>query len=392
MTDKIDEVPDLMDLGEFKDQPTFEWNAEQEEEITDTSTDSQEEPTDSPETKTEPTNNDWFLEFNKSINGNYGSLDEVKSILDEFGSLKDKVSKIGDYEAVLQEKAAVEKTRDLLIEKYRELKDPKTFFSDEIEYKQNQLVKSNPTINREVARKAFEINVETANPLDIIALNMQLTHSKLTGGEAGAKEMFLVKNGIDVEIGDSGNIDLSELTRAQVNLINLEAEEAARNIVRVRDSVQLPEPSGEVEELIQKWIAEKEVPQFDVKKWDGHIENVIKAVDVFEVKEGDDVLYSEPIDSEYKSDLADVVRDTIIQLRLDPTPENIKTLADGIKKDYAVENMPQIMKRFKSFTELKIKEAVHKELHNDADPDKGLTNTKPQTGRTTPLSTVLGIR
>ena len=109
--------------------------------------------------------------------------------------------------------------------------------------------------------------------------------------------MFLVKNGIDVEIGDSGNIDLSELTRAQVNLINLEAEEAARNIVRVRDSVQLPEPSGEVEELIQKWIAEKEVPQFDVKKWDGHIENVIKAVDIFEVKEGDDVLYSEPIDS-----------------------------------------------------------------------------------------------
>ena len=91
----------------------------------------------------------------------------------------------------LQEKAAVEKTRDLLIEKYREgLKDPKTFFSDEIEYKQNQLVKSNPTINREVARKAFEINVETANPLDIIALNMQLTHSKLTGGEAGAKDVF----------------------------------------------------------------------------------------------------------------------------------------------------------------------------------------------------------
>ena len=60
MTDKIDEVPDLMDLGEFKDQPTFEWNAEPEDENPDASAESKGEPTDSVEVKTETINNDWF--------------------------------------------------------------------------------------------------------------------------------------------------------------------------------------------------------------------------------------------------------------------------------------------------------------------------------------------
>lgn len=393
MTEVVEKT-DLMDLGEFREDSDV-WKGFADEAPVEASADKPIEAPSEPvvETKqTEQVSGDWLDGFNKSFNGQYKTVDELKSFLDEYGSLKEKVAKIDDYDAIIQDKQKLEKTRDLLIEKYRELKDPKSFFADDIEYKKNQLMKSNPSVNGEVARKALSMDLETSNPLDIIALNMQLTHSKLTGGEVGAKETFLVKHNIDMEVSENGDIDLTGLSRAQMNIINLEAEEAAKNILNIRGQVQEPEASKEIEQLISDWMQQKEEPAFDMTKWDGKIESVVKGVDVYEVKDGDVVLYSEPIDDEFKEGLEEAIREAIVKGKIEPTPENIQTMIAEAKKEYAFENMPSIMKRYKSETELKVKEQLHNKIHNDVDPDKASSTAKPIEGRTTPLNRVLGIR
>ena len=389
---KEDEVKDLMDLGEFREDEPFEWNPVEETESSEETKTEETQVETKTEEQTQTETSDWFSELNKSFGTNYNSVDELKSVLGEYGSLKEKVSKIEDFDAISSRLEKVEKERNLLIEKYRELKDPQSFFADDVEFKRNQLIKSNPSINGEVARKALTMDLGTANPLDIIALSMQLTHSKLSGGEVGAKEAFLLSKGIDVQLEDDGSLDTSALSRAQINIINLEAEKAAKDIASIRDSVQLPESSKEVEELISEWSAQSQEPQFDMSKWEGKIADVVKGVDIFEIKEADVVLYSEPIDAEFKEGLEDAIKEAISKGKIEPTPENIKILIEEAKKEYAFENMSSIMKRYKSNVELKIKEEQHRQIHNDVDPDKSSTTTKVTTGRTTPLNRVLGIR
>lgn len=389
---KEDEVKDLMDLGEFREDEPFEWNPVEETESSEETKTEETQVETKTEEQTQTETSDWFSELNKSFGTNYSSVDELKSVLGEYGSLKEKVSKIEDFDTLSSRLEKVEKERNLLIEKYRELKDPQSFFADDVEFKRNQLIKSNPSINGEVARKALTMDLGTANPLDIIALSMQLTHSKLSGGEVGAKEAFLLSKGIDVQFEDDGSLDTSTLSRAQMNIINLEAEKAARDIVAVRDSIQMPEASKEVEELINEWTAQSQQPQFDMTKWDSRIADVVNGVDVFEIKDADVVLYSEPIDAEFKEGLEDAIKEAISKGRIEPTSENIKILIEEAKKEYAFENMSSIMKRYKSNVELKIKEEQHRQIHNDVDPDKSSTTTKVTTGRTTPLNRVLGIR
>ena len=384
------EIQDLMDISEFSESQYLDFNTDTATTDTQVSTETN---TEVEQTQTETKTVDWFSELNKSIGTNYSDVDELKNILGEYGSLKEKAAKTDDFEAISSRLEKAEKERSLLIEKYRELKDPQSFFADDVEYKRNQLMKSNPDINGEVARKALTIDLATANPLDIIALSMQLTHSRLSGGEVGAKEAFLLSKGIDLQVAEDGSIDTSDLTRAQLNVINLEAESAAKNIASIRSSIPTVEPSKEVEDLIAEWTASQQQPQFDMTKWDGKIDDVVKAVDVYEVKDGDVVLYSEPIDSEFKDGLKEVVLEAISKSGIEPTPENIKILADEAKRAYAVDNLPNIMKRYKSNMEKAIKEQQHQQLHNDTDPDKGITTTgvNTQKGYTTPLNKVLGL-
>lgn len=386
-----EEIQDLMDISEFSESQYLDFT---DEPIVAPVEPNSEPATDPVEpTHTETQTSDWLSEFNKSIGANYSDVEELKNILGEYGSLKEKVSKIDDFDAISSRLEKAEKERNLLIEKYRELKDPQSFFADDVEYKRNQLMKSNPEINGEVARKALTIDLATANPLDIIALSMQLTHSRLSGGEVGAKEAFLLSKGIDLQVAEDGSVDTNDLTRAQMNVINLEAEKAAKDIASIRSSIPEVQASKEVEDLIAEWTAQQQQPQFDVTKWDGKIDDVVKSVDVFEVKDGDTVLYSEPISEEFKDGLKEAVLEAITKGGIEPTPENIKILADEAKKEYAFENMPSIMKRVESHLKKKIEEQQHQRVHNDVDPDRGTTTTgvNTQRGYTTPLNKVLGL-
>ena len=326
-------------------------------------------------------------ELVKSLNGaletSYGSVDELKSILGEYTTLKEKVSQTVDYDEIKAQKEKLEQEKKLLVEHFSKISNPKEFFADELETKRNQILKENPNINRDVVGKALSIDLDKANPLDVIALNMVLTHSRLEGGEAGAKELLLDKYGLDEDF------QWSELTVAQRNKINLDAEEASRHLSEIRD-VKIPESPSDINDLIEQWKTESTPKEFDMSPWENKVNDVLGLAKTFEVKDGDDVLYSEAIDEAFLKESEEIVKEAIREGKLEPTKENMAILAEGIVEEYLVQKRADILKRHMKQVELKYKDEEHKKIHNDTDPDKPVVKEKIVTGKTTSLKDVLG--
>lgn len=321
--------------------------------------------------KVEPTQINWLEEANKSFGTTFSTVDEFKSILDSYTSLKEKTSKIDQYDAL--------KTGfDSLVEEYKKL-DPKNLFSDEVEYKANILRKGNPSINGEVASKIFTIDVEKEDPLNIIALDQMINHKSIRSGEV-AKTYFLKQNGIDVD-------DLADLDEFQKLTINVAAEKAAKNILSLREQVSIPDFTATVQELVSKAAATRtDEPTFDASVWDGRLGAIVSSIDKIEIKDGDKVIYSEAIASDFKDGFEDVLKEAIVANRLSPTPENEATLVKNTIDVYFNENRDPFIKRALKAQELRLTEEFHNKTHVDVDLDKVDNSQKPNpVGKTTNL-------
>lgn len=319
---------------------------------------------------------DWISEFNKSFNTNYTTVEELKPLFGTNTSNEEIVSLKAQNETLTAREQK-------LIEIAKQLQDPKSYFSDEVEFKKNLLQKTNPSVNREVAGKVFEIDIENANPLDLIVLSMQMKHKRLVGGEAGARETFLQKHGIDADF------TWDDLTTGQKNLINMEAEDAARDILALRNSVQLPEPMKDIESLLSE--VQTKPQEFDMTVWSDKIDDVVKAVDKIEIKDGDSLLFTEAIDEDFRKGLKETIAEVIKTQRLEPTKENIQSMVEEAKDFYYKENRSQIFKHYRNQIEAEIEAKVHKKVHNDTDPDKATPAPKAVDKKNTDMRKVLGI-
>lgn len=323
------------------------------------------------ETKTETVS--WLDELNKSFGTSFTALDELKSKIEATVPPEQESGLKGEFEAL---KAKHEK----LIEEYKKNADPLGLFSSETELKKNLLMKSNPNINGEVGNRIFNIDLEKGDPLDIIALDMMLNYKSIKSGDA-AKAYFKSKNGIDAE-------SFEDMTEDQVLTINIEAERAAKNIAAIRDSVSLPQ-SRSIDDVLAEASFAKE-PEYDISKWDGKIDNVVNSLKEIKIDVGD-FTYTEAVDAEFKEGLAEVVKETIIKGKIDPTPENIALLVKEAEIAYKTEKFDEITRRIVNQAKVKFKEETHRAIHNDADPDK-VTVTAPATsGKTTDLLKQWGI-
>ena len=320
----------------------------------------------------------WLEEANKSFGTTFSTADEFKSILDSYTSLKEKTSKIDQYDAL-------KTSFDSIVEEYKKL-DPKNLFSDEVEYKANILRKGNPSINGEVASKIFTIDVEKEDPLDIIALDQMINHKSIRSGEV-AKTYFLKQNGIDVD-------DLADLDEFQKLTINVAAEKAAKNILSLREQVSIPDFTATVQELVSKAVtARTDEPTFDASVWDGKLGAITSSIDKIEIKDGDKVIYSEAVDAEFKDGFEEVLKEAITINKLSPTPENEATLRKNALDVYFNENRDFIIKRAIKATELRLTEEFHNKTHADVDLDKVDNSQKPKpVGKTTDLMKEWGFK
>ncbi|MHB8871068.1 MAG: hypothetical protein ACYC5G_01250 [Candidatus Doudnabacteria bacterium] len=328
--------------------------------------------------KPEPTATNWLEEANKSFGTDFKTEEDFKSILDSYTSLKEKTSKIDQYESL-------KGSFDRVVEEYKKL-DPKNLFTNEVEYKANILRKENPSINGEVASKVFTIDVEKEDPLNIIALDQMINHKSIRSGEA-AKTYFLKQNGIDVD-------DIADLDEYQKMTIDVAAEKATKNILALRNQVSIPNFQATVDEILSNAsIAKVDEPTFDASVWDGKLGAITSSIDKIEIKDGDKVIYSEAVDAEFKEGFEEVLKEAIVINRLSPTPENESTLRKNALDVYFNENRDSIIKRAIKATELRLTEEFHNKTHADVDLDKVVDGQKPKPqGRTTDLMKEWGYK
>lgn len=328
------------------------------------------------ETKTEETTTEVSDEtvnllnsFNEKTGLSYASFDEVKAIMEEYSTLKEKVSQNGGEKLT---GGISEQQKAKLKEAYEKL-NPKAFFANDTELKKNLLMKSNPNINGEVAGKIFDMDFKSENPLDVIALNMALKHSSIDGGVAGALEVVLEDFGI------SDKSELEDLSRVQKNKIKIAAEEAASQIASIRDGVSIGEEFDIDSLLSEIGTLQNTAEQYDMTPWNGKIDDVFKMAKNFELKDDNGgVLYTEPIDETFfKEGAKEVVEELIREGKVEPTQENMQIIAEELQKEWLIENYQSVMKRQLKAQERKLKEQFHKEVHNDVDPDK--TTSRPKT-------------
>ena len=326
-----------------------------------------------------PDKNEFNLlqEVNKYLGREYKAVDELKTIIEEYDQLKDKVAKTGDYDIV---KAKFEK----VLEEYKKL-DPKGLFSDDLSLKASMLIKENKGINRDVASKVFDIDLETSNPIDIITLDLMLKNKSLRSGEV-AKNYFLKTNGIDVD-------GLDEMDEFQKVVVNVAAEKAAANILELRNSVTVPDFQKTIDEVLAEVTpTSKEEVVFDTTEWESKLPDVVKDIKTFEIKEAGDVIYSEAIDEDFKAGVADAILEAVKTGKIKYSKENVEKMIQEANDFYWVQNRAAITKRIQSNAELKARESLHKEFHNDTDPDKAHQDVKVTKVMKTDLMKEWGFR
>lgn len=328
-----------------------------------------------PETQETETQNsiDWLKAFNEATGGNFSTVDEVKS---KFGATTPQEEDNG----LKTEFDTLKAKHERLIEEYKKNTDPYGLFKDEIELKKNLLMKSNSMVNGDVADKLFNIDLEKGDPLDIIALDLRLNYKSIKSGDA-AKDYFKANHGIDAD-------SFEDMTDAQRMIIDIEAEKAAKNIATLRSSVEIPQARS-MEDILAE-VSLTPQAEYDMTKWDGKIEEVVKAIKEIKVDVGD-FTYSEVIDDEFKEGLTDVITETIKKGKIEPTKENIELLVHEAEVAYKSEKFDLILKRAIAQAEVRFKEATHKAIHNDADPDKVTVVAPASSGRTTDLLAQWGL-
>jgi len=129
---------------------------------------------------------------------------------------------------------------------------------------------------------------------------------------------------------------------------------------------------------------------YDMTKWDGKIDNVVNSLKEIKIDVGD-FTYTEAVDKEFKDGLAEVVKETILRGKIEPTAENIAALVKEAEMAYKTENFDSIVRRAVNQAKVSWKEQTHKSIHNDADPDKVTVVPPSSSGKTTDLLAQWGI-
>lgn len=304
----------------------------------------------------------WFDTFKKETGTEFENIDTLKEAL--------KPKENPEYETL---KAKHER----LIEEVKKIQNPKDYFNNDTDAKKYQFLKEHPTVSGEAAGKLFSLDLDKSNPLDIIAVDLMMNHKSLSSEEV-AKNWFLRKQGIDPE--DYNWDDLDEFQKTDINIA---AENAVKNITSLRNSVVMPD-SKTIDDILS------DVKPFDMKQWDGKVENLVSSVKEMKI-EDEGLVYSEKIGDDFRKEVTEFINAAIKQDKLEPTEENIKNLGKQAMDVYFLENKNSIIKRIVDQEVKKAKEDFHKQIHNDADPDK-MQMTKPKgQGKTTNLLTVFGI-
>jgi hypothetical protein len=335
-------------------------------------------PDPSPDPAPSPDAKDFLTQFNTELKTEFKSSDDIRDLLEAKGKLETSSA---------SEKQLKEDNKSLR-DQYKKLVDPKESLGlSDNDYKRHLLLKENPELNGDVASKVFDTDLTAMPPIDLIVLNWMLDHPGINSGDA--KE-FVERKVLNLE----EDYNTSDFTSIQKTDINISAQNAANRIAALKDKVVIPDFNKNIDELIGVDREAAKAEEIDYSLWENEIPALSDKVKAFEVKDGEDILYTEEVNKEFVEGIKEDIIAFVKENKMKPSEENLKQVTEEIQNAYKLTNLPAIMKRFKEQLTAKFEEAKHNDNHNDTDLAKDRERDPAiDTSRDTNMrDMVLGIR
>lgn len=321
---------------------------------------------------------DYLSKINELVGGEFKSDDDIKTY---WSSLNEKASNTDKYVQELNQAKLKSKVLDE-VEKYinenQANVDPlNTHFGGNKENMRRyivgeQLIKSG--MNPNLVGRLVGADFDKMDSLELLSLDRQAKSQRAAklGNDATMRSILKSMGAEEVEnLGDYRN----SLTPEQLSDLDFKADEIANSLRKTIDSVKLPETPNFVQDILGKINARNESVQQAMDVWSdkGIQDKLANALDKVDFSDkGIDFAYE--IDSKDKAQLLQKMIRDAANHQLELNDDNIKTLVEAAKYDYAFVNMVRMFTAYAGQRDAKNKEQRMKETYNGSQIN---TNTAP---------------
>jgi uncharacterized coiled-coil protein SlyX len=317
------------------------------------------------EQKTEPQNEKGFdISLLKNQGIDVVDLDDLKAKLKGYIEYE---AKIKDNEAKLAEKdSAISELSDML-DKHS---NPLSFFENEDEYKLQQIKKQSKDLFPNYNSKAItEIMTNGSNltDLQVLILNEYL-ESKHVKTDADAKEVVYE----DLRIEE--DLPYDDWSSAKKIMAEKKARAIREKFEKIKTDIKLPEKISFTEKYAKSKEEANQKQEVQKAAWTDKVDGVINAISKYEDKDNG---FTFDIDDEYKNYVRKELVNTVVNMGIEPTAENITNVSNTLQWEYLKNNHSKFLKLRDDYLKLKWEQEAYEKKTN---PSLDKTKTNIQTG------------
>jgi hypothetical protein len=343
------EQPKAEEQEAAQETPPEEGTAETEQEAAEES-----QTTEGEEKKETPT---FDLEsFNKFFDKSFEKEDELRSLFEKAEKVTDydeKVSKISEYESHLQE-------RDERIKELEESLDPLSYFSSPESYKAEMIKKQMPDKDPVLIEKVIKSDLSKETDFDVLVDEFLMDNPGFSGDRTRAANVLMKRHGIDPEDNPE---EWDAVTKDE---LMVDANKARNRFRELADKVELPQAVSPEERAAQKEQALTELKE----SWKEPIERIAQYDKEVITDDEGNKLFEFTVPDDFKSSIKDYAEGLVTSGEAPANKETLAFLEDTIRKEMIYQNLPKILKVYKSDLESQWQEQKDKEEGNTTPPNK----------------------
>lgn len=298
----------------------------------------------------------FFENFNTRFNTEFGSDDDIKSILEGHSQLKEQSDKWTDYETRV-------KDYDEKIAELERNYDPLTHFSSKESYIAEQLRKAHPDKDPALLQDVVMSDLKDMGDMDVLAKELLLDNPNLEGGLAGAKAVLDEKYGID---RDDEDYEMSMTTK---NRIMIDANKARKDLGVLKESIELPTVMT-AEEKEQAIAEAKEAKAQSLLPY----ADKFKQFDKWSADLGDGKKFEFDVPDSFKEGLDEMFKGFFLEADMDINEENLESVIQLRNAMFLTENFPKIYEVIRNEANTTNQESTDALLNNEA-PENRSTRT-----------------
>lgn len=306
--------------------------------------------------------------LNQFFEKDFKDTDEIKGVFESVEKIKDydeKVQKLEEYENTLREK-------DTLIAELKESVDPLQYFTDEAALKASMLKKQFPDKDPVIIEKLMKGDLSKIKDFDMLVYGYLMDNPGLEGNMTRAANVLMDELGIDPEENSE------EWSTVLKDKILVRANKARQEFNKLASEVKMPEVLTPEDRLAQKEQMKAELK----KSWDEPLNRIAQYEKEAIADDEGNTLFEFDVPDEFKGHIKEYVEGMVLSGDLPVNEETLRFIEQDIRKNMIAQNLPKILKIYKSQLESQWQEDKDKEEGNTEPPNKATaTDTQVETGK-----------